>query len=132
MRSCLRFFVVGSKPRGSGGVNGDITEAVAPLATNGIIEHTPPRSALARRITRPEANKQTNQSASQLAADSLSDPPADARNVKLTNVDMAHWSTFEKETERETKKLVRCVSGVEDEDDQNFQLALKFAWSNFR
>ncbi|KAM3619549.1 uncharacterized protein V6R79_010031 [Siganus canaliculatus] len=45
---------------------------------------------------------------------------------------MAHWSTFEKETEKETKKLIRCISGVEDEEDQNFQLALKFAWSNFR
>uniref|UniRef100_A0A8C9ZQN0 Gamma-tubulin complex component n=1 Tax=Sander lucioperca TaxID=283035 RepID=A0A8C9ZQN0_SANLU len=45
---------------------------------------------------------------------------------------MTHWSTFEKETERETKALIRCISGVEDEDDQNFQLALKFAWTNFR
>ncbi|KAM4739586.1 gamma-tubulin complex component 5 [Anableps anableps] len=45
---------------------------------------------------------------------------------------MAHWSTFEKDTERETKKLIRCISGVQDEEDQNFQLALKFAWSNFK
>ncbi|KAM4574151.1 gamma-tubulin complex component 5 [Fundulus diaphanus] len=45
---------------------------------------------------------------------------------------MAHWSTFEKETERETKRLIRCISGVQDEEDQNFQLALKFAWSNFK
>ncbi|XP_039666830.1 gamma-tubulin complex component 5 isoform X2 [Perca fluviatilis] len=45
---------------------------------------------------------------------------------------MTHWSTFEKETERETKALIRCISGVEEEDDQNFQLALKFAWTNFR
>eukprot|EP00064_Thunnus_orientalis_P012123 superscaffoldBa00001818_g12157 len=45
---------------------------------------------------------------------------------------MAHWSTFEKETEREIKKLISCISGIEDEEDQNFQLALKFAWSNFR
>ncbi|XP_060933894.1 gamma-tubulin complex component 5 [Limanda limanda] len=45
---------------------------------------------------------------------------------------MAHWTDFDKETERETKKLVRCLGGVEDEEDQNFQLALKFAWSNFR
>ncbi|XP_076004762.1 gamma-tubulin complex component 5 [Genypterus blacodes] len=45
---------------------------------------------------------------------------------------MAHWSTFEKETERETKRLVGCISGVEDEEDHNFQLALKFAWSNFK
>ncbi len=47
-------------------------------------------------------------------------------------INMAHWSTFEKETERETKKLIRCIGGIEDEEDQNFQLALKFAWSNFR
>uniref|UniRef100_A0A3P9D1Y5 Gamma-tubulin complex component n=1 Tax=Maylandia zebra TaxID=106582 RepID=A0A3P9D1Y5_9CICH len=45
---------------------------------------------------------------------------------------MAHWSTFEKESERETKRLIRCLSGIEDEEDQNFQLALKFAWSNFK
>ncbi|XP_034036508.1 gamma-tubulin complex component 5 isoform X2 [Thalassophryne amazonica] len=45
---------------------------------------------------------------------------------------MSHWSTFEKETEKETRKLIRCISGIEDEDDQNFQLGLKFAWSNFR
>ncbi|XP_068599388.1 gamma-tubulin complex component 5 [Brachionichthys hirsutus] len=45
---------------------------------------------------------------------------------------MAHCSTFERDTEREAKKLVRCISGVEDEDDQNFQMALKFAWTNFR
>uniref|UniRef100_H3C6U4 Gamma-tubulin complex component n=1 Tax=Tetraodon nigroviridis TaxID=99883 RepID=H3C6U4_TETNG len=45
---------------------------------------------------------------------------------------MAHWTEFEKETEKETKKLIRRISGVEDEDDQNFQLAVKFAWSNFR
>uniref|UniRef100_A0A3B5L776 Gamma-tubulin complex component n=1 Tax=Xiphophorus couchianus TaxID=32473 RepID=A0A3B5L776_9TELE len=36
------------------------------------------------------------------------------------------------QTERETKRLVRCLSGVQDEEDQNFQLALKFAWSNFK
>ncbi|XP_061744723.1 gamma-tubulin complex component 5 [Nerophis ophidion] len=45
---------------------------------------------------------------------------------------MAHASTFEKETERETKKLIRCVCGQEDEEEPNFQLALKFASSNFR
>ncbi|KAM9848381.1 gamma-tubulin complex component 5 [Aulostomus maculatus] len=45
---------------------------------------------------------------------------------------MAHLSTFEKETERETKRLISCISGIEDEEDQNFQMALKFAWSNFR
>uniref|UniRef100_A0A3Q0R5F4 Gamma-tubulin complex component n=1 Tax=Amphilophus citrinellus TaxID=61819 RepID=A0A3Q0R5F4_AMPCI len=45
---------------------------------------------------------------------------------------MAHWSTFEKETERETKRLVGQLSGIRDEEDPNFQLALKFAWSNFK
>ncbi|XP_058494552.1 gamma-tubulin complex component 5 [Solea solea] len=45
---------------------------------------------------------------------------------------MAHWSTFEKETERETKRLVSCLTGIQDEDEQNFQLALKFTCSNFR
>lgn len=45
---------------------------------------------------------------------------------------MAHWSTFEKETEGEAKRLITCLSGVEDEEDHNFQLALKFAWSNFK
>lgn len=45
---------------------------------------------------------------------------------------MAHWSTFEKETEKETKRLISHMTGIEDEDDQNFQLALKFAWSNFK
>lgn len=48
------------------------------------------------------------------------------------SVNMAHWSTFEKESERDTKRLIRCLSGIEDEEDQNFQLALKFAWSNFK
>uniref|UniRef100_A0A7N6AL73 Gamma-tubulin complex component n=1 Tax=Anabas testudineus TaxID=64144 RepID=A0A7N6AL73_ANATE len=42
-----------------------------------------------------------------------------------------HTRAF-KETERETKKLIGCITGVEDEEDQNFQLALKFAWTNFR
>nr|XP_061833543.1 gamma-tubulin complex component 5-like [Nerophis lumbriciformis] len=45
---------------------------------------------------------------------------------------MALASTFEKETERETKNLIRCVCGQEDEEEPNFQIALKFASSNFR
>ncbi|XP_037554251.1 gamma-tubulin complex component 5 [Nematolebias whitei] len=45
---------------------------------------------------------------------------------------MAHWTSFEKETEKETKKLIRCISKIEDEEDQHFQLALKFVWSNFK
>lgn len=46
-------------------------------------------------------------------------------------INMAHWTAFEKETEKETKKLIKCISGVEEEED-HFQLAMKFAWSNFR
>uniref|UniRef100_A0A8C6TH80 Gamma-tubulin complex component n=1 Tax=Neogobius melanostomus TaxID=47308 RepID=A0A8C6TH80_9GOBI len=34
--------------------------------------------------------------------------------------------------QRETKRLISHMTGIEDEDDQNFQLALKFAWSNFK
>ncbi|CAL9695967.1 unnamed protein product [Knipowitschia caucasica] len=45
---------------------------------------------------------------------------------------MTHWTTFERETEKESKKLISHMTGIEDEDDQNFQLALKFAWSNFK
>uniref|UniRef100_A0A674EAB4 Gamma-tubulin complex component n=1 Tax=Salmo trutta TaxID=8032 RepID=A0A674EAB4_SALTR len=44
----------------------------------------------------------------------------------------AHWTKFEKETEEEVKNLVKQISGIQDEEDQNFQLALKFTWSNFR
>uniref|UniRef100_A0A3P8ZU07 Gamma-tubulin complex component n=1 Tax=Esox lucius TaxID=8010 RepID=A0A3P8ZU07_ESOLU len=44
----------------------------------------------------------------------------------------AHWSKFEKETEKEVKNLIKQISGIQDEGDQNFQLALKFTWSNFR
>uniref|UniRef100_A0A8C7FM68 Gamma-tubulin complex component n=1 Tax=Oncorhynchus kisutch TaxID=8019 RepID=A0A8C7FM68_ONCKI len=44
----------------------------------------------------------------------------------------AHWTKFEKETEEEVKNLVKHISGIQDEEEQNFQLALKFTWSNFR
>lgn len=60
-------------------------------------------------------------------------PPAqDQSSQHSRSTTMAHWTEFEKETEKETKKLIRRISGVEDEDEQNFQLAVKFAWSNFR
>uniref|UniRef100_A0AAZ3SH96 Gamma-tubulin complex component n=1 Tax=Oncorhynchus tshawytscha TaxID=74940 RepID=A0AAZ3SH96_ONCTS len=36
------------------------------------------------------------------------------------------------ETEEEVKNLVKHISGIQDEEEQNFQLALKFTWSNFR
>ncbi|KAL1023411.1 hypothetical protein UPYG_G00040520 [Umbra pygmaea] len=44
----------------------------------------------------------------------------------------AHWTKFEKETEKEVKNLIKQISGIQDEEDLNFQLALKFTWSNFR
>ncbi|CAN9500264.1 unnamed protein product [Ophioblennius macclurei] len=45
---------------------------------------------------------------------------------------MSQWSLMEKETEAEAKKLIRCFCHMEDEQDHNFQLALKFTWSNFK
>lgn len=78
-------------------------------------------------------NEQVNaRTEGQLATCSVRCSYREANRCTAVNINMAHWSTFEKETEKETKKLIRCISGVEDEEDQNFQLALKFAWSNFR
>ncbi|MEE6507620.1 hypothetical protein FKM82_027606 [Ascaphus truei] len=45
---------------------------------------------------------------------------------------MAHWTRFEKEQEVDVNKLVSCLSGLQEEQDNNYQLALQFAWSNFR
>ncbi|XP_068124226.1 gamma-tubulin complex component 5 isoform X2 [Hyperolius riggenbachi] len=45
---------------------------------------------------------------------------------------MAHWTHFEKEQEKDVKKLISCLSHLQDESDNNFQLALQYAWSNFR
>nr|XP_006639200.1 PREDICTED: gamma-tubulin complex component 5 isoform X1 [Lepisosteus oculatus] len=45
---------------------------------------------------------------------------------------MAHWTKFEKDLEIDTKRLIKLISGIQDEEDQNFQMALKFAWTNFR
>ncbi|KPP78848.1 gamma-tubulin complex component 5-like [Scleropages formosus] len=45
---------------------------------------------------------------------------------------MAHSSRFERETDCEVRRLIKHISGIQDEQDHNFQLALKFAWSNFR
>ncbi|KAE8625668.1 hypothetical protein XENTR_v10006357 [Xenopus tropicalis] len=45
---------------------------------------------------------------------------------------MAHWTRFERDQERDIKTLVSVVSGIQDEQDNNFQQALQFAWSNFR
>ena len=42
------------------------------------------------------------------------------------------WSWLDRRQERDVRELVRLVAGVHDEADPNFQLALHFAWSNFR
>ena len=42
------------------------------------------------------------------------------------------WSRLDRRQERDVRELVRLVAGVQDEADPNFQLALHFAWSNFR
>ncbi|KAK6487226.1 gamma-tubulin complex component 5-like isoform X1 [Huso huso] len=45
---------------------------------------------------------------------------------------MTHWTKLERDLEEDIKRLIQCVSGVQDEEDANFQMAMKFAWSNFR
>uniref|UniRef100_A0A8D2IEB9 Gamma-tubulin complex component n=1 Tax=Urocitellus parryii TaxID=9999 RepID=A0A8D2IEB9_UROPR len=42
------------------------------------------------------------------------------------------WTRLDKQQERDVRDLIRRVSGLQDEADPNFQLALNFAWSNFR
>ncbi|XP_036714220.1 gamma-tubulin complex component 5 isoform X1 [Balaenoptera musculus] len=42
------------------------------------------------------------------------------------------WSRLDRRQECDVRELVRLVAGVHDEADPNFQLALHFAWSNFR
>eukprot|EP00069_Balaena_mysticetus_P000885 bmy_14945T0 len=42
------------------------------------------------------------------------------------------WSWLDRRQERDVRELVRLVAGVQNEADPNFQLALHFAWSNFR
>ncbi|XP_063572409.1 gamma-tubulin complex component 5 isoform X4 [Pongo abelii] len=42
------------------------------------------------------------------------------------------WSRVDAQQERDVRELVRGVAGLQDEADPNFQLALNFAWSNFR
>ncbi|XP_029807499.1 gamma-tubulin complex component 5 isoform X3 [Suricata suricatta] len=42
------------------------------------------------------------------------------------------WSQLDPQQERDVRELVRHVAGLQDEADPNFQLALHFAWSNFR
>ena len=43
-----------------------------------------------------------------------------------------HWGQLNPQQERDVRELVRHVAGLQDEADPNFQLALHFAWSNFR
>ncbi|XP_078231782.1 gamma-tubulin complex component 5 isoform X12 [Callithrix jacchus] len=42
------------------------------------------------------------------------------------------WSRLDAQQERDVRELIRSVAGLQDETDPNFQLALNFAWSNFR
>ncbi|KAM6178956.1 gamma-tubulin complex component 5 [Rhynchocyon petersi] len=42
------------------------------------------------------------------------------------------WGFLNKQQELEVRELVQHVTGLQDEADSNFQLALHFAWSNFR
>ncbi|XP_072593102.1 gamma-tubulin complex component 5 isoform X4 [Vulpes vulpes] len=42
------------------------------------------------------------------------------------------WGPQDAQQERDVRQLVRHVAGLQDEADPNFQLALHFAWSNFR
>ncbi|CAJ0961806.1 unnamed protein product, partial [Ranitomeya imitator] len=45
---------------------------------------------------------------------------------------MAHWTRFEKEQEKYVKRLISSLSSLREESDRNYQLALQYAWSNFR
>ncbi|KAM4702179.1 gamma-tubulin complex component 5 isoform 2-T2 [Discoglossus pictus] len=45
---------------------------------------------------------------------------------------MAHWTNFEREQEKDIKRLITCLSGLQDEQDHNYQRALQYTWSNFR
>ncbi|KAL0626357.1 Gamma-tubulin complex component 5 [Plecturocebus cupreus] len=42
------------------------------------------------------------------------------------------WSWLDAQQERDVREFLRSVAGLQDETDRNFQLALNFAWSNFR
>lgn len=41
-------------------------------------------------------------------------------------------SRMDRQLEHDVRELVRQVTGLQDEADSNFQMALDFAWSNFR
>ncbi|XP_075706434.1 gamma-tubulin complex component 5-like [Rhinoderma darwinii] len=45
---------------------------------------------------------------------------------------MAHWTRYEREQEKDVRKLISSLSGLDDESDNNYQLALQYAGSNFR
>ncbi|XP_059228046.1 gamma-tubulin complex component 5 [Mustela nigripes] len=44
----------------------------------------------------------------------------------------ASWGQLDPQQERDVRELIRHVAGLQEEADPNFQLALHFAWSNFR
>ncbi|XP_053561438.1 gamma-tubulin complex component 5 [Bombina bombina] len=45
---------------------------------------------------------------------------------------MAYLTHFEREQEGNIRQLISCMSGIQDEEDHNYQIALQFIWSNFR
>ncbi|KAM4826366.1 gamma-tubulin complex component 5 isoform 2-T2 [Thomomys bottae] len=50
---------------------------------------------------------------------------------------MSSWpgrsgSRLDRQQDRDVRELIRRLTGLQDEADPNFQLALNFAWSNFR
>ncbi|MBN3299642.1 GCP5 protein, partial [Amia calva] len=45
---------------------------------------------------------------------------------------MTHWTKFERDMDHDIKKLIKHISGIQDEEDHNFQTAMKFACSNFK
>ncbi|KAK2110689.1 hypothetical protein P7K49_010435 [Saguinus oedipus] len=42
------------------------------------------------------------------------------------------WSRLDPQEERDLRKLIWSVAGLQEETDPNFQLALNFVWSNLR
>ncbi|XP_075708461.1 uncharacterized protein LOC142742520 isoform X2 [Rhinoderma darwinii] len=45
---------------------------------------------------------------------------------------MAHWTRYEREQEKDVRKLISSLTGLDDESGNNYQLALQYAGSNFR
>ncbi|KAG8519334.1 Gamma-tubulin complex component 5 [Galemys pyrenaicus] len=42
------------------------------------------------------------------------------------------WGRMDRQQDRDVRELIHHLAGLQDEADPNFQLALHFAWSNFR